>query len=265
MKKIIAILLTALALFTLTACGSNQSSEDTLKIGVTVGPHEQVLKKVRDIAKEQGLNIEIIVFNEFVQPNIQLFEKQLDANIFQHEPYLNQFNKDRNYNIVNIASTINFPMGIYSRKMDDVSGLKNGDQVGLPNDATNQARALILFQSAGLITLNPEVGIAATIRDIVDNPKNLRFVELDAPIILRTLPDLAVAAINTPFIIEAGMNPVRDSIFIEPQDSPWVNIIATRPELQEDPRILQLVEIYQSDEVRQFIIDTFEGSVVPGF
>lgn len=264
MKKIISFVLIAVLSLGLTACKSS-SSENSLKVGVTSGPHEQVAREIRKIAKEQGLDIELIIFNEYVQPNIQLHEKQLDLNIFQHQPYLDSFNRDRNYNLVSIANTINFPMGIYSRKISDLSQLKDGDKVGLPNDATNLARALILFQSAGVITLDDSAGINATLRDVVDNPKNLQFVELDAPIILRTLPDLAVAAINTNFIIEAGMNPVNDSIFIEPKDAPWVNVIATRAELKDDPRIKQLVEIYHSDEIRNFIEETFNGSIVPGF
>ncbi|QNO15531.1 MetQ/NlpA family ABC transporter substrate-binding protein [Alkalicella caledoniensis] len=265
MKKIIGIVLSLIILLGLTACGSNNDSENTLVIGVTGGPHEEIGKKIKEIAAKEDLEIKLVVFNEYVQPNIQLHEKQLDVNIFQHQPYLDQFNKDRNYNIVSIASTINFPMGVYSNKLESLDELVTGDKIGLPNDLTNQGRALILFESAGIIKLKEGTGIGATVRDIAENPKNLEFIELDAPIILRTLPDLAVAAINTNFIIEAGMNPVRDSIFIEPQDSPWVNVIATRPELKDDARVKRLIEIYHSEEIRDFIWEAFDGSIVPGF
>ncbi|MDF2521614.1 MAG: lipoprotein YaeC family [Clostridia bacterium] len=268
MKKIVSILLAAVLLAAaLAGCSgkAEASKEQSLKIGVTGGPHEKIAKKVQELASAQGLNIELVVFNEYIQPNIQLFEKHLDANIFQHEPYLNKFNADRGMNLVTAAPAVNFPMGIYSEKLASPDELKAGDKVAVPNDATNQARALMLLEAAGVIKLKEGVGAAATVKDIAENIKNVEIVELEAPMLIRALPDLGAAVINTNFIIEAGMNPVEDSIFIEDKDSPWVNFIVTRPELKDDERIKKLVEVYQSAEVKKFIEESFDGSVIPAF
>ncbi len=268
MKKAISILLvTVLLVLGLAGCGAKTEpkQEQTLKIGVTGGPHERIAKKVQELSAAQGLNIELVVFNEYVQPNIQLFEKELDVNIFQHEPYLNKFNADRNMDLIKVAPAVNFPMGIYSEKVSSTDELKDGDKVAVPNDATNQARALMLLEAAGIIKLKEGIGTKATVKDIVENPKNIEIVELEAPMLLRALPDIGIAAINTNFIIEAGMNPLKDSIFIEDKDSPWVNFIVTRPELKDDERIKKLVEIYQSPEVKKFIEDDFDGTVVAAF
>lgn len=268
MKKLGVVLLAVLLVFVAVGCGAKPTTSNevqSLKIGVTGGPHEQVAKKVKELAAAEGLEIELVVFNEYIQPNIQLFEKQLDANIFQHEPYLIKFNTDRSMNLITVAPTVNFPMGIYSNKIKSPADLKDGDQVAVPNDATNQARALILLQSAGVIKLKDGVGTVATVKDIVENPKQIKVVELEAPMLIRTLPDVAAAVINTNFIIEAGMNPVKDSIFIEDKNAPWVNFIVTRPELKEDARIKKLVEVYHSAVVKEFIEESFGGSVVPAF
>jgi D-methionine transport system substrate-binding protein len=274
MKKIALALLTLVVTVSgLAGCASKPSPEgpsgkkveQILKIGVTAGPHEQIVKKVKELAEPKGLKIEIVAFNEFVQPNIQLFEKQLDVNIFQHEPYLNKFNEDRKMNLIKVAPAVNFPMGIYSKKLKSVEQLKSGDSVSLPNDATNLARSLMLLESAKLIKLKDGVGVKATVKDVVENPKGLKFVELEAPMVIRSMEDVAVAVVNTPFAVEAKLNPVKDSIFIEPKDSPWINFIVTRPELKDDQRIKTLVEVYHSAEIKKFIEDTFSGSVVPGF
>ncbi len=268
MKKLFILAISTLLILSLfTGCGAKPASqpEKPLKVGVTAGPHEQVAEKVKEIAEINDLKIELVVFTDYVQPNIQLFEKQLDVNIFQHEPYLNQFNADHKMDLVKIAPSVNFPMGIYSNQLKSLDGLKDGDQISLPNDPTNEARALILLESAGIIKLKEGVGLKVTLKDIVENPKNIKFIELDAPMVARSLQDVTVAVINTNFAIEAGFVPTRDSIFIEPKDSPWVNVIVTRPDQQDDPRIKKLVELYQSDKVKEFIDATFEGSVVPGF
>ncbi|TDT45647.1 MetQ/NlpA family ABC transporter substrate-binding protein [Fonticella tunisiensis] len=268
MKKLHVLLLSlVLILAVLTGCTAKSASknEQALKVGVTAGPHEQIVEKVKELAEKQGLKIEIVTFNDYVQPNVQLFDKKIDVNIYQHEPYLNKFNSDKNMNLVKIAPTVNFPMGVYSNKIKSLNELKNGDKIALPNDPTNEARALILLQSANVIKLKDGVGINATLKDVVENPKNIKFVELEAAMVPRSLPDVTAAAINTNYAMEAGLNPVKDSIFIEPKDSPWVNIIAARPDNKDDERIKKLVEIYHSDEVKKFIEETFQGSVIPGF
>lgn len=267
MKKLYGILAVLLILAVgLTGCGANndaaQKENATLKVGVTAGPHEAILEKVKELAAEEGLAIEVVTFNDYVQPNLQLAEGNLDLNSFQHEPFLEQFKADRQLKLVNIASTVIFPMGIYSQKVKDLNDLKAGDKVGLPNDPSNGARALKLFEAAGLIKLKEGVDINATAKDIVENPKNLEFIELEAPIILRTLPDLAAAAINTNFIVDAGMSPTKDSIFIEPEDSPWVCIIAVREGEENNPLFKKFIEIYQSQEVKDFIDGEFQGAVI---
>ncbi len=271
MKKIVSIVLAAvLGSSILAGCGAKQTAGNAkadapLKVGVTAGPHEQVAEKVKEIAKNKGLNIELVVFNDYVQPNKQLFEKQIDVNIYQHEPYLLKFNEDQKMNLVKIANAVNFPMGAYSQKIKNLDELKQGDKVSLPNDPTNEARALILLESAKVIKLKQGAGVKATLQDIAENPKQIKFIELEAAMVPRSLSEVTAAVINTNFAMEAKLNPVKDSIFIEPKDSPWVNVIVARPDNKEDARIKKLVEAYQSDEVRKFIDETFQGSVITGF
>ncbi|SDZ63415.1 D-methionine transport system substrate-binding protein [Evansella caseinilytica] len=267
MKKFLTFAIISL-LFILTACGSGKEGagselpEDKLTIGVTAGPHEQIMEKVKELAAEEGLTIDIQVFTEYVMPNVALDEGELDVNSFQHKPYLDNFKEERNLDLIEVATTVNFPMGLYSSNAADVTDIKEGDKIGLPNDPTNGARALILFESAGLITLKDDAGVAATVLDIEDNPLNLEFIELEASQLPRQLDELAAAAINTNFAIEHGFVPTEDSIFIEPADSPWVNVIAVRTENKDDKVVQTLIDIYQSDEVKQFIEETFKGSVV---
>ncbi len=269
MKKLLLTAFASLSLFTMAACGaadtSKPLSENQLKIGVTAGPHEQIMEKVKEVAAEKGLEIQIEVFTEYVMPNVALAEGDLDVNSFQHKPYLDNFKSERNLDLIEVATNVNFPMGIYSTGLGNVSELKEGDKVGLPNDPTNGARALILFEAAGLITLKEDIGVKATVNDIVDNPLNLNFIELEASQIPRQLGELAAAAINTNFAVEHGFVPTKDSIFIEANDSPWVNVIAVRTANKDDAVIKKLIEAYHSDEVKQFIEETFEGSVVPSW
>lgn len=271
MKKLSVFLLTILSLFVLAGCGETQKEEkaaatglnqNKLVVGVSAGPHEQIMEKVKEIAARDGLEIEIKVFTDYVMPNIALAEGEIDANSFQHKPYLDKFKADRNLDIVEVAYNVNFPMGIYSKGIKNVADLKDGDKVGLPNDPTNGARALMLFEAAGLIKLAEGKGAAASVVDIVENPNNLQFIELEASQIPRQLEELAAAAINTNYAIEHGYVPTKDSIFIEPTDSPWSNLIAVRTENQNDPVLQKLIKAYQNDEVKQFIEDTFQGSVV---
>ncbi|KHF41735.1 MetQ/NlpA family ABC transporter substrate-binding protein [Halalkalibacter okhensis] len=268
MKKVLFSMLTALSMIGLAACGgggetsTGELSEDQLKVGVTAGPHEQIMEKVIELAAEEGLEIDMTVFTEYVMPNVALDEGELDLNSFQHKPYLDNFKEERDLDLIDVATTVNFPMGIYSTGISDVADLEEGDKVGLPNDPTNGARALILFEIAGLISLDPDAGVTATVNDITENPHNLDFVELEASQIPRQLDELAAAAINTNFAIEHGYVPTEDSIFIEPSDSPWVNVLAVRTENENDAVVQKFIEIYQSDEVKQFIEEEFAGSVV---
>ncbi|WP_028987368.1 MetQ/NlpA family ABC transporter substrate-binding protein [Thermicanus aegyptius] len=267
-KGLIVILLTSI-LAILAGCGSQTSgkalSPDKLLVGVTAGPHEQIMEKVKEVAAKDGLNITLKVFNEYVMPNVALAEGELDVNIYQHKPFLEQMKKDRNLDLTDIAPTVNFPMGIYSKKVKDVKEIPDGGKIGLPNDPTNGARALILFQQAGLIKLKDGVGVKATVKDIQENPHNYQFVELEASQIPRQLDELDAAAINTNFAIEHGYLPSRDAIVLEPKDSPWVNVIVVRTENKDDPVLQKLIKAYHSDEVKKFIEEKFQGSVVPAW
>lgn len=264
MKKLLA-LLSFVVLIALVGCGGEEAgalSEDELTVGVTAGPHEQILEKVKELAADEGLTVNIEVFTEYVIPNTALDEGELDLNSYQHQPFLDNAVSDRGYEIEAVATTVNFPMGIYSTELTDVNELKEGDSVALPNDPTNGARALMLFEAAGLITLKEGVGAAAMVIDIEENPLNLEFIELEASQIPRQLEEVDAAAINTNFAIEHGFVPTKDSIYIEPSDSPWVNLIVAREENADDSVIEKFINIYQSDEIKTFVEETFEGSVV---
>ncbi|WP_248927170.1 MetQ/NlpA family ABC transporter substrate-binding protein [Paenibacillus hamazuiensis] len=248
------------------AAPSNPAGEKAkLKVGISAGVEEDIWKKVKEVAAKDNLEIEIVTFNDYIQPNKALADGQLDANAFQHEPYLNQFKADNKLDIVKLANTLNFPIGLYSKKIKNVSEIKEGDELGLPNDPTNGARALILFERAGLIKLKEGVGVKATVRDIVDNPKKLKFKELEAPFIPKALPDLTAAVINTNYAVDNGFVPTKDAIFIEPKDSPWVNLIAVRTADKDKPVFQRLVKAYHSDEVKKFVVDKYGSFIVPSW
>lgn len=283
MKKFLFSLATAISIFGLAACGSgdggeakgqetnneqeqttneNALPEDKLVIGVTAGPHEIILNKVVELAAEEGLEIVPEVFTDYVMPNVALDAGDLDMNIYQHQPFLDAAMEDRGYDFVPVAQAVNFPMAIYSEYYSDVSELQEGDTVGLPNDPSNGARALLLFEEAGMIKLDPEAQEKAMVKDIIENPKNLQFIELEASQIPRQLPELSASALNTNYAIEHGMNPREDSIFLEPSDSIWTNLIVVRKGNENDPVVEKFVNIYRSDAVKEFIEEEFQGSVL---
>jgi D-methionine transport system substrate-binding protein len=273
-KKTHFLLIMLLALATLlSACGSGNSDKSSaasgdqtkIKVGVTAGPHEQIMNKVKEIAKTQGLDIEVVVFNDYVLPNQALDKGNIDANSFQTIPYLEKFNEDHKTHIVEIGKTVTFPMGIYSTKYKKIEDIPEGGTVGIQNDPTNRARALLLYQAAGLIKLKDGVGNKATPQDIIENPKKLVFKELEAALLARTLQSLDAASINTNFAMEAGYNPKKDAIFAEGADSPYVNIIAVNEKDKDNPVFQKLVQIYRSDEVKKFIEEEFDGAVLPSW
>ncbi|MDQ0877697.1 D-methionine transport system substrate-binding protein [Paenibacillus sp. V4I3] len=244
---------------------SPASEKAKLKVGISAGVEEEIWKKVKEVAAKDNLEIEIVTFNDYIQPNKVLADGQLDANAFQHEPYLNQFKADNKLDIVKLANTLNFPIGLYSKKIKNVSEIKEGDELGLPNDPSNGARALILFERAGLIKLKEGVGVKATVRDIVDNPKKLKFKELEAPFIPKALPDLTAAVINTNYAVDNGFVPTKDAIFIEPKDSPWVNLIAVRTADKDKPVYQRLIKAYHSEEVKKLVLDKYGSYIVPSW
>lgn len=241
------------------------AQDKPLKIGVTAGPHAQIFEQVKKVAEKDGLKLQVIEFSDYVQPNAALAAGDLDANAYQHQPYLDAQVKDRGYKIVSVGHTVNFPMGIYSKKIKGLNELKDGARFGLPNDPTNGGRALLLLQAQGLIKLKDGAGLKATPLDVVQNPKKLKFVELDAAQLPRSLDDLDASAVNTNFAISAGLNPTKDAIATEDAKGPYVNVIAVREANKNAPWVAKLVKAYHSDEVRKFIQTEFKGSVLPGF
>ncbi|MDR5804322.1 MULTISPECIES: MetQ/NlpA family ABC transporter substrate-binding protein [unclassified Caballeronia] len=237
-------------------------AEDAIKVGVTGGPHAQILDVVKQVAAKNGLKITVIEFSDYVQPNAALSAGDLDANSYQHLPYLDAQVKDRGYKLIKVADTVTFPMGIYSKKIKSLGELQNGARVAVPNDPTNGGRALLLLQKQGLLKLRADAGLKATPIDIVENPKKLKIVELDAAQIPRSLADVDAAAINTNFAMEAGLKPNADAIAIEDPHGPYANIIAIRAVDKDKPWVAKLVAAYHSPEVKQFIAGKYSGAVI---
>lgn len=263
--KFISFLLVLLFLLGLSAGCSQQSTtkvEKPLKVGVTAGPHAEIMEAVKKVAEKDGLTIEIVEFNDYIQPNVALSQGDIDVNSFQHKPYLDNIVKDRNYDIVSLANTVIFPMGIYSSKLKKVADLQPGAVVAVPNDPTNGGRALLLLDINGVIKLKPGVGLKATVTDIIENPKKIAIKELDAAQIPRSLADIDLAAINTNYAITAGLVPNKDAIAIEDINSPYANILAVRAKDKDNPAVQKLIKAYHSDEIKAFIQEHFKGSVV---
>jgi D-methionine transport system substrate-binding protein len=241
------------------------AQDKPLKVGVTAGPHAQIFEQVKKIAAKDGLQIQIVEFSDYVQPNAALASGDLDANSYQHKPYLDAQVKDRGYKLVAIATTVNFPIGLYSKKVKKLEDLKEGSKFGIPNDPTNGGRVLLVLQDKGLIKLKDGAGLKATPLDVVSNPKKLKFVELDAAQLARSLDDLDAAAINTNFAISAGLNPKTDSITQENANGPYANLLVTREADKDKPWVAKLLKAYRSEEIRKFIDAEFKGSVLPTF
>lgn len=235
------------------------------KVGVTAGPHAQIMEVVKRVASKEGLNIQIVEFSDYVLPNEALASGDLAANSFQHQPYLDNQVKDRGYKIVSVAQTVIFPMGIYSKKVKKTADLGTGARVGIPNDPTNGGRALLLLQQVGLIKLAPNVGLKATPLDITANPKRLKIVELDAAQLARSLDELDAAAVNTNYALPAGLDPKRDAIVLEDPKSPYANVLAVRAADKNSPDVAKFVKAYHSPEVKSFVVETFKGSALPAW
>ena len=253
------VVLTGLALVAFPAAAQQLQ---TIRIGVTPGLHAQILEAVQPNALKRGLDLKIIEFSDYVVPNAALASGEIEANSFQHQPYLDNQNKDRGFRLVSIAQTVTFPMGIYSKKLKSLPALGNGARIAVPNDPTNGGRALLLLQKQGLIKLRADAGLKATPLDIVENPKKLKIVELDAAQIPRSLDDVDAAAINTNFAMEAGLKPKSDAIAIEDPHGPYVNIIAIRAADKDKPWVAKLIAAYHSPEVKQFVEGKYAGAVI---
>lgn len=269
--------ITLAATLLLTGCGGGgdkttdkpadkPAQEVTLKVGATPVPHAELLQHIKSDLKAEGINLEIIEFNDYVQPNIALNDKELDANFFQHEPYLNDFIKEHTDIKLKNAGGIHIePMGIYSKKVQHITEITPGDSVSIPNDPTNGGRALLLLQKAGLIQLKEGVNETATVQDIVDNPRNLLIQEVEAAQLPRTLEDVTISVINTNFAMNADLNPMSDALFIEDKTSPYVNIIAVREGDENRDDIKKLLNALKSEKIKKFIMEKYKGAIVPAF
>lgn len=253
----------ALAFAALFAASAAQAEK--LSVAATPVPHAELLEFVKPALAKEGVELDIKVFTDYVQPNVQVADGQLDANFFQHKPYMDSFNTERKTNLVSVGLVHVEPFGAYSTKIKSIDELKDGAQVALPNDPSNGARALLLLQAQGLIKLKDPSDILATARDVSENPKNLRFRELEAATLPRVLPDVDIALINTNYALEAGLNPVNDALFLEGEDSPYANLVATTEAKKDDPAVQKLVKALQTDAVRDFIQEKYKGSIVTAF
>lgn len=254
-----------LRLVTLTsalALSAAAAMAEDIKVGVSPGEHAEIMEEVAKVAEPKGLNIEVIEFSDYVVPNQALNDGDLNANSFQHRPYLENQIKDRGFDLVEIGTTITTPMGVYSDKVKDLAALPDGAKVGIPNDPTNGGRALLILQDLGLLKLAEGTGLTPTPLDITENAKNLTFLELDAAQLPRSLADTDISVINTNYALASGLNPNIDAIASEKADSPYVNILVVKNGEQDKPWVKQLLEAYHSPEIKAFIDEKYEGSVL---
>ena len=236
-----------------------------LSVAATPVPHAEILEFVKPALAKEGVNLKVKVFTDYVQPNVQVAEKRLDANFFQHQPYLDEFNKSKGTDLVSVAAVHLEPLGAYSSKYKKFDELKEGATVVIPNDATNGGRALLLLDKAGLITLKDSKNILSTPKDIVENKKNLKFRELEAATIPRVLTQVDLALINTNYALEAKLNPEKDALVIEGSDSPYVNILVARPDDKDSEDMKKLVAALHTPEVKAFILEKYKGAILPAF
>lgn len=242
---------------------ASAASAETVRVGVTAGPHAEVLDAVRKVAASRGLDVKVIEFTDYVIPNQALASGDLDANSFQHEPYLRNQTAKTGWKLAKVATTTASPQGIYSKKYKAIGDLPRGATIAIQNDPSNGARSLQILDANGVIKLRDPKNIASTVADIAENPKRFRFVELDAAQLARSLDDVDAASINNNYAIQAGLSPVTDPLIKEPVEGPWVNIIAVRDEDQGKPWVKALVEAYRSEPVKAFILDRFKGAYQP--
>ena len=236
-----------------------------LSVAATPVPHAEILEFVKPALAKEGVNLKVKVFTDYIQPNVQVAEKRLDANFFQHQPYLDEFNKAKGTHLVSVAAVHLEPLGAYSSKYKKLDEIKDGSTVVIPNDATNGGRALLLLDKAGLITLKDKTNILSTPKDITANPKKLKFRELEAATIPRVLTQVDLALINTNYALEAKLNPEKDALVIEGSDSPYVNILVARPDDKDSADMQKLVAALHTPDVKAFILEKYKGAIVPAF
>lgn len=248
-----------------TLAAGTAAHAEKLSVAATPVPHAELLEFVKPTLAEQGVELDIKVFTDYVQPNLQVAQKQLDANFFQHKPYLDEFNTQRGTHLVEVGAVHVEPFGAYSHKVKSKDELPQGATVAIPNDPSNGGRALLLLAEAGLITLKEPEDILSTVRDIAENPKKLKFRELEAATLPRVLEQVDLALINTNYALEAGLQPTQDALFIEGADSPYANIVVAREDNAQSDSVKKLVAALQSDAVRERIRVQYKGAIVPAF
>jgi D-methionine transport system substrate-binding protein len=257
MKKLLAAFAAVVAL--------SAHADETLTVAASAVPHAEILEFVKPMLAKEGVTLNVKVFNDYVQPNVQVDQKRMDANFFQHQPYLDEFNKGKGTTLVAVAKVHVEPFGAYSDKLKSLAELPDGATVAMPNDATNEGRAFLLLAKAGLITLKDPTNILSTPRDVDQNPKNLKFRELEAATLPRVLTQVDLALINTNYALTAKLDPTKDALVIEGAESPYANILVTREDNKDAPAIQKLVAALHSPETKQFIVDKYKGAVVPAF
>lgn len=292
-KKWISVLATAaLTMGLLAGCGSSEEAapqepeaagtadageaaaeeggaetKGTITVAATSVPHAEILEAAKPILAEQGWDLEVTEFQDYVQPNEVVEAGDMDANYFQHTPYLDSFNEEKGTHLVSVGEIHYEPLGIYPGTISDLSAIEDGAEVAIPNDTTNEARALLLLQDNGLITLKDGVGIEATVNDIAENPHNIKFNELEAAQVSRVLPEVAFVVLNGNYALEAGLNAQKDALAIETSDSEaaktYVNVVVVKEGNEENEGVKALVDVLKSDEIKNFINDKYQGSVVP--
>ncbi len=270
MKRIVAVLLVlALAGTAFTGCGTKDKVDKKIVVGASATPHAEILEQARPILEAEGYELEVIVYQDYVQPNLALDSGDLDANYFQHLPYLDQFNEENKTDLVSAGIIHYEPYGVYPGKAASFDALKDGAQIAVPNDASNEARALLLLEANGLIKLREDAGLSATKNDIVENPGKLEIIEIEAAQLARSLQDVDMAVINGNYAIQAGLNVAQDAIAFEDKDSvaaeTYGNIIAVKSGNEVRKDIKALLAALQSDAVKKYIEDTYQGAVVPKF
>lgn len=264
MKKGLLIACTISAIFAI-GCSKGRA-ENVVLVGASPSPHSDILNLIVDDMKEMGYELEVEVYDDYVMPNEAVESGELDANFFQHIPYMETFNEERGFHLVNVASTHVEPLALYSNTVSDYNKLPKGAEIAIPNDPTNEGRALLLLQSAGLIQLDKKSGLTAVPSDIVKNPKGFKFKEVDAAQLPLVLDDVDGAVINGNYAIPAGLTATDDGLLVEGGDSPYVNVIVVKSGMEKDPKIQALVKAITSNEVKEYIQKTYpNGEVIPVF
>jgi len=236
-----------------------------IRVGITSGPEQEIAETAKKVAKEKyNLDVELVAFNDYVVPNEALNQGDLDANAFQHQPFLDEQVKQRGYKLAVVGKTFVYPIVAYSKKIKIISDLKNGSTIAIPNDPTNGGRALLLLQKQGLIKLKDNIGLLPKVTDITENPRQLEILELEAPQLPRVLDDdrVALAIINNNFAAQAGLNPEKEGLFSEDKNSPYANLIVSREDNQNEEKIKKFVQAYQSAEVEQKAKEVFQGGAI---